>query len=99
MLFVGNRGGIADQLARPRLGMGFFYWFGRPTTLSERIEVGGDREMDEPTVRLLTTDDTPQDRAVCLRALTEHPEAFGSAAEEFEQQSFYDIDWMIWRLQ
>lgn len=39
--------------------------------------------MDEPVVRLLTAQDVAQYRKVRLRALREHPEAFGSSAEEF----------------
>lgn len=47
--------------------------------------------MDEPTVRLLTVEDAAQYRTVRLRALTEHPEAFGSSAEEFALQPLDEV--------
>ncbi len=47
--------------------------------------------MDQANVRRLTLDDAAQYQAIRLRALIEHPEAFGSSAEEFEQQSLEDI--------
>lgn len=47
--------------------------------------------MDEPVVRLLTAQDVAQYRKVRLWALTEHPEGFGSSAEEFEQQPLEEV--------
>jgi len=47
--------------------------------------------MDTATVRLLTADDANQYRRVRLQALREHPEAFGSAAEDFAAQPLSDV--------
>lgn len=42
-------------------------------------------------IRLLTPTDAAEYRAIRLRALMEHPSAFGSSIEEFEQLSMEDI--------
>lgn len=47
--------------------------------------------MDQPTVRLLTADDAAAYRRVRLQALQEHPEAFGSSAEDFAVQPLVDV--------
>lgn len=47
--------------------------------------------MEQPTVRLLNGDDAAQYRTVRLAALREHPEAFGSSAEEFELQPLDEV--------
>ncbi|HRJ41637.1 MAG TPA: hypothetical protein PL105_07145 [Caldilineaceae bacterium] len=47
--------------------------------------------MDQPTIRLLTTDDAAAYRRVRLQALQEHPEAFGSSAEDFAVQPLSDV--------
>jgi len=43
------------------------------------------------TIRRLTEEDAAQYYAVRLRALREHPEAFGSAAELFEQRTLKQV--------
>jgi len=47
--------------------------------------------MDQPTVRLLTAEDAAAYRRVRLQALQEHPEAFGSSAEDFAVQPLVDV--------
>lgn len=47
--------------------------------------------MDHPTVRILTVDDTAQYRRVRLQALQEHPEAFGTSAEDFAVQTLESV--------
>lgn len=47
--------------------------------------------MDQPTVRLLNAEDAAAYRRVRLQALREHPEAFGSSAEDFAVQPLGDL--------
>lgn len=47
--------------------------------------------MDQAIVRLLTADDAAAYRRVRLQALQEHPEAFGSSAEDFAVQPLVDV--------
>lgn len=47
--------------------------------------------MNHPTVRLLTADDAAAYRTVRLQALEEHPEAFGSSAEDFSVQPLESV--------
>ena len=60
----------------PELGMGFFYWVHWRTMPSNVI-----------TIRKINENDAADYRAVRLRALKEHPDAYGATLQSMESQS------------